>query len=49
MRDQSAALKYLAEKQFERLERQFWRDLVLCALALPVVMTGVVLIFLYVL
>jgi hypothetical protein len=31
MRDQTAALKYLAEKQFERGERKHKRDLILVA------------------
>jgi hypothetical protein len=39
MRDQTAALKYLAEKQFERVEREHRRDLILAALLAPVMVT----------
>ena len=42
MRDQTAALKYLAEKQFERVERKHKRDLILVAILAPVVTMAVV-------
>jgi hypothetical protein len=42
MRDQQPALKYLAEKQFERVEREHRRDLILAALLAPVVTMAVV-------
>ena len=42
MRDQTAALKYLAEKQFDRIEREHRRDLILAALLAPVVTMAVV-------
>ena len=42
MRDQTAALRYLAEKQFERIEREHRRDLILAALLAPVVTMAVV-------
>ena len=48
MRDQTAALKYLAEKQFERVEREHRRDLILAALLAPVMVTVMALFFLYV-
>jgi hypothetical protein len=48
MRDQTAALKYLAEKQFERAEREHRRDLILAALLAPVMVTVTALFFLYV-
>ena len=32
MRDQTAALKYLAEKQFERVERQYRRGIIMAYL-----------------
>ena len=32
MRDQTAALKYLAEKQFERVERQYRRSIIMAYL-----------------
>ena len=44
MRDQTAALRYLAEKQFERIEREHRRDLILAALLAPVVTMAIVLI-----
>jgi hypothetical protein len=48
MRDQTAALKYLAEKQFDRIEREHRRDLILAALLAPVMVTVMALFFLYV-
>jgi hypothetical protein len=48
MRDQTAALKYLAEKQFDRIEREHKRDLILAALLAPVMVTVMALFFLYV-
>jgi hypothetical protein len=48
MRDQTAALKYLAEKQFDRVEREHRRDLILAALLAPVMVTVMALFFLYV-
>ena len=48
MRDQTAALKYLAEKQFDRIEREHRRDLILAALLAPVMVTVTALFFLYV-
>jgi hypothetical protein len=36
MRDQQQRFKYLAEKQFERVEREHRRDLILAALLAPV-------------
>lgn len=42
MRDQQPALKYLAEKHFERVEREHRRDLILAALLAPVVTMAVV-------
>jgi hypothetical protein len=52
MRDQLPALKYLAEKQYERFEREHKRDLILASLIAPI-MSGVIvaamtLLFLYV-
>jgi len=29
MRDQTAALRYLAEKQYQRAERQYWRGIIM--------------------
>jgi hypothetical protein len=48
MRDQKPALRYLAEKQFERVEREHRRDLILAALLAPVMVTVMALFFLYV-
>jgi hypothetical protein len=42
MRDQQQRFKYLAEKQFERVEREHRRDLILAALLAPVVTMAVV-------
>ena len=42
MRDQQPALKYLAEKQYQRAERKHKRDLILVAILAPVVTMAVV-------
>lgn len=48
MRDQLPALKYLAEKQYERFEREHKRDLILASLLAPVMVIVMALFFLYV-
>jgi len=44
MRDQQPALRYLAEKQFERIEReqQFW--ILVAAVAAPALVAAVVIV-----
>jgi hypothetical protein len=42
MRDQQPALRYLAEKQFEKIEREHKRNLILVAILAPVVTMAVV-------